>query len=81
MNLDLDTWGPLTLLAVIAGTLLMLGGVVEVCTTSYSFGMFLNDLKPVAAALGLGAAVGRGVRLQPHVPARRVRTSRRRRAD
>jgi hypothetical protein len=61
MNINLDTWGPLTVLAVIAGTLLMVGGVVEVCTTSYTFGMFLNDLKPVAAALGLGAAVGRGL--------------------
>jgi hypothetical protein len=61
VNIDLNTWGPLTVLAVIAGALLMVGGVVEVCTTPYTFGDFINDLKPVAAALGLGAAVGRGI--------------------
>jgi hypothetical protein len=76
MDIDLNTWGPMTVLAVVASLLLLLGGVVEVVTTPYTFGMFLNDLKPVAAALGGGAAIGRGLRLAPHPVAT---TARRRR--
>jgi hypothetical protein len=43
-----------------------------------SFHEYLDDLKPVAAALAGGAAIGRGVRLAPHPPNETV--ARRRRA-
>jgi hypothetical protein len=75
MNLDLSTWGPLTTLAVIGALVVLVGGAVSVALGNLTFEQYLNDLKPVAAALAGGAAVGRGVRLAPHAP---TRTSRRR---
>lgn len=74
--LDFNTWGPLTVLAVAGALIVLVGGSVEVALTPYSFADFLNDLKPVAAAIGGGAAIGRGLRLQPHPPARRSRSRR-----
>jgi hypothetical protein len=80
MQFDFDTWGPLTTLAVVGALIVLLGGAVEVAITPYSFGGFLNDLKPVAAALAGGAAIGRGVRLAPHAPTTRLPRARRARA-
>jgi hypothetical protein len=77
MNLDLSTWGPLTTLAVLGTLVVLIGGAVEVAVTPYTFADLLNDLKPVAAAMAGGAAIGRGVRLAPHPPVRTVRTRRR----
>jgi hypothetical protein len=77
MNVDFSTWGPLTTLAVIGALIVLLGGAVSVAFGHYTFGQYLNDLKPVAAALAGGAAIGRGVRLAPHPPVRTVRTRRR----
>jgi hypothetical protein len=70
MNLDLSTWGPLTTLAIIGALIVLIGGAVSVATGHLTFEQYLNDLKPVAAALAGGAAIGRGVRLAPHPPAR-----------
>jgi hypothetical protein len=77
MNVDLSTWGPLTTLAVIGALIVLLGGAVSVVLGHMSFHEYLDDLKPVAAALAGGAAIGRGVRLAPHPPVRTVRTRRR----
>jgi hypothetical protein len=78
MNVDLSTWGPLTTLAVIGALIVLLGGAVSVVLGHMSFHEYLDDLKPVAAALAGGAAIGRGVRLAPHPPNETV--ARRRRA-
>jgi hypothetical protein len=74
MDIDFKTWGPMTVLAVAVVLLVVGGGIVEVITTPYTYGQFLDDLKWVAGALGGGAAIGRGLRLnaQP-VSTRRVR--------
>jgi hypothetical protein len=54
------------------------GGAAEVALTPYSFGDYINDLKPIVAVLTGGVALGRGIRLQPHAPARRLKAPRRR---
>jgi hypothetical protein len=77
MQLDFDTWGPLTTLAVIGAVVVLVGGAVSVALGHYTFEQYLDDLKPVAAALAGGAAIGRGVRLAPHPPARTLRPRRR----
>jgi hypothetical protein len=79
-DIDLSTWGPLTTLAVIGALIVLLGGAVSVAFGHYTFGQYLNDLKPVAAALAGGAAIGRGVRLAPHAPTTRLPRARRARA-
>jgi hypothetical protein len=73
MQLDFDTWGPLTTLAVVGALIVLLGGAVSVVLGHMSFHEYLDDLKPVAAALAGGAAIGRGVRLAPHPPTARRR--------
>jgi hypothetical protein len=71
MDIDFRTWGPLTVLAVASVLLLIVGGLVEVVTTNYTFSMFLNDLRLVAALLGGGTALARGVRLHGTTVTRR----------
>jgi hypothetical protein len=77
MDLDFDSWGPITLLAVVGALIVLAGGAVEVATTPYTFGDYVNDLKPIVAALTGGAAIGRGLRLAPHVPTRKLKAPRR----
>jgi hypothetical protein len=77
MNVDLSTWGPLTTLAVLGAVVVLVGGAASVALGHLTFDQYLDDLKPVAAALAGGAALGRGVRLAPHPPARTLRTRRR----
>lgn len=76
MTVDFSTWGPLTTLAVIGALIVLIGGAVSVALGDLSFEQYLNDLKPVAAALAGGAAIGRGVRLAPHAPTTRPRRAR-----
>jgi hypothetical protein len=58
----LNTWGPITVLAVLAVSILLAGGVINVITDpAYTFRGFLDDLKWAAAALAAGAGVGRGL--------------------
>lgn len=65
MKLDLSKWGPITVLAVAAVLLVLVGGLVEVVTDpAYTYRAFLDDLKWVAAALAAGAGIGRGVALR-----------------
>jgi hypothetical protein len=79
MQLDFNSWGPLTTLAVIGALVVLVGGAVSVALGHLTFDQYLDDLKPVAAALAGGAAIGRGVRLAPHPPAPAIRRIRRRR--
>jgi uncharacterized membrane protein YedE/YeeE len=74
MDIDLKTWGPLTVLAVIAVVIVLLGGAVDVVVNqAYTFHAYLDDLKWIAGALAGGAAVGRGIRLHGTAPAARRR--------
>lgn len=62
MKAYFTTWGPITVLAVLAVLLVVGGGVVNVIVDdSYSYRQYLDDLKYVAAALAAGAGVGRGL--------------------
>jgi hypothetical protein len=74
MDFDTKSWGPFTILAVTVILIIVVGGLVDVIIGGMTFEMYLNNiLKFVGAALGLGAAIGRGVRLHNQeitVPAR-----------
>lgn len=78
MNIDWGSWGPMTVLAVVGALIVLCGGAAEVALTPYTFGQYLDDLKPIVAILTGGVALGRGIRLQPHVPTTRLKTARRR---
>lgn len=60
---DFNSWGPLTVLAVAVVLLVVIGGLVVVITGGMTFERFIIIMRDLAAALGLGAAVGRGFRL------------------
>lgn len=60
-NLDLQKWGPITVLAVATVLLVVGGGLLNVILGHETFHAFLDDLKWVAGALAAGAGVGRGL--------------------
>lgn len=64
MRIDLKTWGPMTVLAVIAVVLVLGGGVVNVIVDDhYTYRAFIDDVKYLVAALAGAVGVGRGLSL------------------
>jgi hypothetical protein len=61
VTVDFSKWSPLTILAVAVVLVVVVGGVVNTALGHETFSQYLDDLKGIAAALGVGAAVGRGI--------------------
>jgi hypothetical protein len=70
VDIDLRTWGPLTVLAVAVVLLVVVVG-------HETFERFLDDLKLLAGLLGAGTAIGRGARLHATPVKERAHTRRR----
>lgn len=62
MLTKLDDWGPMTILMVIAATIVLgVGGAVVILNPdTYSFKAYLDDIKVFALAIA-GTSIGRGV--------------------
>lgn len=65
MRLDLNKWGPATVLLAVLAALIVGGGIVNVITTAdnahpYTYAAFLDDIKTFALAIG-ALAVGNGL--------------------
>lgn len=64
--LDLKTWGPMTVLAVLVVLVVLLAGVYElVASDKYTFRGFIDDLKYIAAAFAVAVPIGRGIHARP----------------
>lgn len=62
MHIDLRSWGPMTVLMVIAAAIILGAGAIAVVTGNYDgdFAQWLDDLTKFALALG-ALGVGRGL--------------------
>jgi hypothetical protein len=57
----LNTWGPITVAAVLALIFVLGGGAVNVVLNDYSYTQYVKDVQYIVAALAAAAGVGRGL--------------------